>query len=81
MSINRSKTQTKIRMIYKEIASEQSVTIEDIELCVDSMWSTLKGVMMSHPLNALYLRHLGTFYGREGVYENIKKFKELKNGS
>jgi hypothetical protein len=75
-----SPTQSKIRTINKEVAQEENVSIQDVEDMTSSMWETLKAVIESNPVNALYLRFLGTFYGKESIASVIEEARRKKHG-
>lgn len=76
-----SQTQSKIRAINKQVAQETNVSIQNVEEMTDSMWETLKNIVESSPVNALYLRFLGTFYGKEAVAAHVEKFRKKRNGT
>lgn len=76
-----SQTQSKIRAINKQVAQETDVSIQDVEEMVDSMWETLKKVVESSPVNALYLRFLGTFYGKDVIAAHVEKARRKRNGT
>ena len=73
-----SKTQSKVRSLNKEVAYEQGLTISEVEQIIDSMWIATKEFIAQDPLNAIYLRNLGTFYGRESIMNHVNKAREKK---
>lgn len=75
------KMQSKIRAIYNEIASELNLSNAEIEIMVNSMWEGTKEVMEADDLNAIYLRHLGTFYGKKTVVDKLNELRKIKYGT
>ena len=71
-----SSTQNKTRSITKEVAYEQGLDIAQVELIIDSMWIATKEFIEQDPLNAIYLRNLGTFYGKESIMNHVNKARE-----
>lgn len=75
------KTQSKIRAIYNEIASELNLTQAEVEIMINSMWEGTKEFMEADDLNAIYLRHLGTFYGKKTVVDKLNELRQIKYGA
>ena len=73
--------QSKIRSIQKELSDETDLPVSDIELITSSMWEALKEFIEKDQMNAVYLRHLGTFYGKKEMVEKLNEFRKIKNGT
>jgi len=72
------KTQSKIKAIHKEVAQEAGITLTQVENIMESVWETLRLTIEDDPRNAIYLRHLGTFYGKESMIVRLAEFRKLK---
>lgn len=73
------KIQAKIRLINKEIAQETKLSPSEVEQIISSMWEFLQHIIEDSPTNALYLRHLGTFYGKESINRVISEYRKKKD--
>jgi len=66
---------TKQKKIYKEIADELDTTVEIVDDVVSSTWMAVAKFMAEDRENAIYLRHLGTFYGKKEMIYMIEQSK------
>lgn len=66
---------TKQKEIYKEIANELDTTVETVDDVVTSTWMAVAKFMAEDRENAIYLRHLGTFYGKKEIIYYMEKNK------
>jgi len=66
----------KPKEIYTKVATDLDITVEEVDDVITSVWSAVAKFIAEDPFNAIYLRHLGTFYGRTDIAYMIEQAKK-----
>lgn len=69
----------KVRDVYHGVAKETGATTEEVDEVMSSTWQAVAKFIAENRFNAIYLRHLGTFYGKEEIAYMIEKTKNKNN--
>ena len=73
--MSKSALLTKSRELHKDIAEECNTTMDIVDDVISNTWFGVAKFMAEDKENAIYLRHLGTFYGSKEVAYKIEQNK------
>lgn len=67
---------TQIKEVYAKVAKDINVPYTTVIDVMDYVWKGVSTFMAEDRLNAIYLRHLGTFWGKKEIAYCIDKYSK-----